>query len=149
MSRDHSRPLISIMGDRFMLPSMFEQAIRRKCGEKAEIRSYEAPWPDEPMEHGYAEPGMDGLKVARVLQNSLPEIPIVMYTMHYTDQLSAAALAAGAKQVISKSETGSLISTVRELLTPSEDAPKPAPAPAINSNVKELVFDTPITRTGT
>jgi CheY-like chemotaxis protein len=99
----------------------------------------------------FAMPGMDGLKVARVLQNSLPEIPIVMYTMHYTTQLSAAALAAGAKQVISKSETGTLISTVRELLTPSEDAPKPAPAraPAINSNVKELAFDTPITRKGT
>ena len=56
------RPIISIMGDRFMLPSMFERAIRRKCGEDAEIRSYEAPWPDEPMEHGYATPGMEGLK---------------------------------------------------------------------------------------
>ena len=22
----------------------------------------ELPWPDEPMRHGYAEPGMDGLK---------------------------------------------------------------------------------------
>jgi D-3-phosphoglycerate dehydrogenase / 2-oxoglutarate reductase len=50
------------MGDRFMLPSMFEKAIREKCGEAPEIRSYEAPWPDEPMEHGYAEPGMEGLK---------------------------------------------------------------------------------------
>ena len=45
-----------------MLPSMFEKAIRGKCGETAEIRSYEMPWPDEPMEHGYAEPGMEGLK---------------------------------------------------------------------------------------
>jgi len=97
----------------------------------------------------FAMPGMDGLKVARILQNSLPEIPIVMYTMHYTEQLSAAALAAGAKQVISKSETGSLISKVQELLTPSEDAPKPAPVPAIDSKVKELAFDTPIARTGT
>ena len=50
------------MGDRFMLPSMFEKAIREKCGETPEIRSYEMPWPDEPMEHGYAEPGMEGLK---------------------------------------------------------------------------------------
>ena len=50
------------MGDRFMLPSMFEQAIREKCGEDLEIRSYEMPWPDEPMEHGYAVPGMEGLK---------------------------------------------------------------------------------------
>ena len=64
MSKDPARPtpIISIMGDRFMLPSMFEQAIRRKCGENAEIRSHEMPWPDEPMEHGYAEPGMEGLK---------------------------------------------------------------------------------------
>ena len=59
---ERRRPIISIMGDRFMLPSMFEQAIRDKCGEAPEIRSYEMPWPDEPMEHGYAEPGMEGLK---------------------------------------------------------------------------------------
>ena len=64
MSKDSERrrPIISIMGDRFMLPSMFEQAIREKCGETLDIRSYEMPWPDEPMEHGYAEPGMEGLK---------------------------------------------------------------------------------------
>jgi D-3-phosphoglycerate dehydrogenase / 2-oxoglutarate reductase len=58
----HPKPIISIIGDRFMLPSVFEKAIREKCGDAAEIRSYEAPWPDEPMEHGYAEPGMEGLK---------------------------------------------------------------------------------------
>ena len=64
MSKDvgRRRPIISIMGDRFMLPSMFEQAIREKCEEDLEIRSYEMPWPDEPMEHGYAVPGMEGLK---------------------------------------------------------------------------------------
>ena len=56
------RPIISIMGDRFMLPSMFEKAIRERCGEDLDIRSHEMPWPDEPMEHGYAEPGMEGLK---------------------------------------------------------------------------------------
>ena len=57
-----TRAIISIIGDRFMLPSMFETAIRQKCGDGVEIRSLEMPWPDEPMEHGYAEPGMDGLK---------------------------------------------------------------------------------------
>src|SRR6202046_3563046 len=50
------------MGDRFMLPSMFEKAIRERCGENLDIRSHEMPWPDEPMEHGYAEPGMEDLK---------------------------------------------------------------------------------------
>ena len=34
----------------------------RSAARTAEIRSYEMPWPDEPMEHGYAEPGMEGLK---------------------------------------------------------------------------------------
>ncbi|HLH48786.1 MAG TPA: 2-hydroxyacid dehydrogenase [Roseiarcus sp.] len=53
---------ISIIGDRFMLPSMFEKAIREKCDGELDIRSHEMPWPDEPMQHGYAVPGMDGLK---------------------------------------------------------------------------------------
>lgn len=53
---------ISIIGDRFMLPTMFETAIRAKCTGDLTIRAHEMPWPDEPMEHGYADPGMDGLK---------------------------------------------------------------------------------------
>lgn len=45
-----------------MLPSMFEASIRSKCGDGLDIRSYEMPWPDSPMHHGYEEPGLDGLK---------------------------------------------------------------------------------------
>jgi len=53
---------IAIIGDRFMLASMFEKAIRAKCGSDLDIRAHELPWPDEPMQHGYAQAGMDGLK---------------------------------------------------------------------------------------
>ncbi|MGD1016207.1 MAG: 2-hydroxyacid dehydrogenase [Roseiarcus sp.] len=53
---------IAIIGDRFMLPSEFETAIRRKCGSAPTIRSHQTPWPDFAMQHGYAEAGMDGLK---------------------------------------------------------------------------------------
>ena len=53
---------IAIIGDRFMLPSMFETAIREKCGDGLTIRAHEMPWPDVPMQHGYAEAGMEGLK---------------------------------------------------------------------------------------
>ena len=53
---------IAIIGDRFMLPSLFEAAIRDQCGDGLTIRSHEMPWPDEPMQHGYAMAGMDGLK---------------------------------------------------------------------------------------
>lgn len=53
---------IAIIGDRFMLPSVFEEKIRDRRGDKDTIRAREDAWPDEPMEHGYAVAGMDGLK---------------------------------------------------------------------------------------
>jgi D-3-phosphoglycerate dehydrogenase len=56
------RTKIAIIGDRFMTPSTFEAAIRARCDALLNIETIELPWPDEPMRHGYAEPGMDGLK---------------------------------------------------------------------------------------
>lgn len=53
---------IAIIGDRFMLPDMFEEALIEACGDQITCRKLEQPWPDAPMEHGYAVPGMDGLK---------------------------------------------------------------------------------------
>ncbi|OED41719.1 oxidoreductase [Chromatiales bacterium (ex Bugula neritina AB1)] len=53
---------LAIIGDEFMLPAMFEREIVAACGEVFEIRSMSNGWPDTPMEHGYAVPGMDGLK---------------------------------------------------------------------------------------
>lgn len=53
---------IAIIGDRFMTPSTFETALRRKCGGDLNIRALELPWPDVPMELGHAEDAMDGLK---------------------------------------------------------------------------------------
>ena len=53
---------IAIIGDRFMLPDVFRRKIEEACGAGLDIRTREQAWPDEPMEHGYAVPGMDGLK---------------------------------------------------------------------------------------
>ena len=54
---------IAIVGDRFMLPSVFEAKIVAACGaDGLAIRTLEQPWPDVPMQHGYATPGMAGLK---------------------------------------------------------------------------------------
>jgi D-3-phosphoglycerate dehydrogenase len=53
---------IAIIGDRFMLPNVFRDKIIEACGDGHEIRLLEQPWPDVPMEHGYAVEGMDGLK---------------------------------------------------------------------------------------
>jgi D-3-phosphoglycerate dehydrogenase / 2-oxoglutarate reductase len=53
---------VAIIGDHFMLPEVFEQKLRDACGEGLNIRTRKDNWPDEPMEHGYATKGMDGLK---------------------------------------------------------------------------------------
>ena len=53
---------IAIIGDRFMLSDMFEEALLAACGDGIACRKLDLPWPDEPMEHGYATPGMEGLK---------------------------------------------------------------------------------------
>jgi D-3-phosphoglycerate dehydrogenase len=53
---------IAIVGDRFMLPSVFAERIVAACGNGVDIRTLEQPWPDEPMEHGYAGSKLDGLK---------------------------------------------------------------------------------------
>lgn len=53
---------IAIIGDRFMLPEVFRREIEKACGMGLDIRMLEQPWPDEPMEHGYAVNGLDDLK---------------------------------------------------------------------------------------
>ncbi|HIP80217.1 MAG TPA: oxidoreductase [Kiloniellaceae bacterium] len=59
---DSAKTEIAIIGDRFMLSALFEEALQAACGEAVTCRSLDLPWPDEPMEHGYQTPGMDGLK---------------------------------------------------------------------------------------
>lgn len=54
---------LAIIGDLFMLSEMFERAVRERCRlHDLDIRKHDLPWPDTPMEHGYAVQGMDGLK---------------------------------------------------------------------------------------
>lgn len=52
-----------IIGDHFMRSDMFEKAIREKCPKAdLDIVRHDLDWPDKPMEHGYAQAGMAGLK---------------------------------------------------------------------------------------
>lgn len=54
---------IAIIGDRFMRSGMFEEALIKRCNDFTfTMTQHDLPWPDEPMEHGYAVAGMDGLK---------------------------------------------------------------------------------------
>lgn len=54
---------IAVIGDRFMLSSMFVDALHEHCKlTDLDISTHDLPWPDQPMEHGYEVKGMDGLK---------------------------------------------------------------------------------------
>src|SRR6266576_2653595 len=54
---------IAIIGDRFMLPSVFADRIAAACGGNGvSVRTIEQPWPDQPMEHGYVDATLDRLK---------------------------------------------------------------------------------------
>ena len=53
---------VAIIGDNFMQSERFADAIRAACDGAVNLRLMTMPWPDEPMEHGYAKAGMDGLK---------------------------------------------------------------------------------------
>ena len=46
----------AVIGDNFMLPEKFEQAIREACGEALAIRTMCLPFPDEGLEFGIAWP---------------------------------------------------------------------------------------------
>jgi len=53
---------VAIIGDHFMLPETFAAALAAACGETVRSRSLTLPWPDEPMEHGYAGGALEGLR---------------------------------------------------------------------------------------
>jgi D-3-phosphoglycerate dehydrogenase len=53
---------VAVIGDLFMLPEVFARELEAACGDDVSVHMRRDNWPDEPMEHGYAVEGMDGLK---------------------------------------------------------------------------------------
>jgi D-3-phosphoglycerate dehydrogenase / 2-oxoglutarate reductase len=57
------RRKVSIIGDRFMLSSVFAEALNARSNMfDLDINLHDLPWPDEPMENGYAVEGLGDLK---------------------------------------------------------------------------------------
>src|SRR4029077_18586509 len=78
-----------------------------------------------------AMPMLNGVEVASVLAGSMPNLPVVLYTM-YNELLGISlATAVGARAVISKADgISKLVECVRSLLDPERSAPNSEPAPA-------------------
>jgi DNA-binding NarL/FixJ family response regulator len=62
-------------------------------------------------------PVMNGLEAAREINRIAPNVQMVMFTMHTSEQLRKAAEAAGIKDVVSKSDAieGHLLASLRSL----------------------------------
>jgi CheY-like chemotaxis protein len=79
-----------------------------------------------------AMPGMDGLAVARQIHTRLPELPILMYTMHWSSQLEVEAIKAGIRKVVAKADSTVLVAAVQEFVdaAPPPEATLSLPQPS-------------------
>lgn len=80
-------------------------------------------------------PGMDGLAAARELSRLLPEIPLLMHALHHSPQLELEAQKVGVRRVVPKADTTSLVSAIRQFLTPEPSALIPAGPENVPSNI--------------
>jgi DNA-binding NarL/FixJ family response regulator len=74
-------------------------------------------------------PVMNGLQAAPLLKEKLPQTPIIMFTMHATDQLVQIAIGMGISAVVSKEEPVSHLiskadSMLKRVLHRSERSPE-------------------------
>ena len=68
----------------------------------------------------YAMPVMNGLEAAKTLRAMMPEVPLILFTVHRSANLESDACVAGISAVISKVEgVTALVDRVRSLLEPA------------------------------
>ena len=81
----------------------------------------------------FAMPRLDGLQAASEIRKLLPEVPIVMFTMHGSG-LNQEAKKHGISRLVDKGQSGALVAAVEELLRShkegSDAVPKPDEPPA-------------------
>jgi DNA-binding NarL/FixJ family response regulator len=65
----------------------------------------------------FAMPELNGLEVIRQIRAALPHTEVLILTMHESDQLSRAALAAGARGFVLKSDAGQMVAAAVEQLS--------------------------------
>jgi DNA-binding NarL/FixJ family response regulator len=76
-------------------------------------------------------PVMDGLTAAREISRILPEVPLLMCTMHTSRQLEAEARKFGVRGIVSKADSSLLLSLVQQLLAAKPAEPVIAAEPLI------------------
>jgi len=70
-------------------------------------------------------PVMDGLQAAREIARILPVVPILMFTLHDSPAFKLAAKRSGVRRVVSKADSGAMISAIEGLLSQENLTPVP------------------------
>ena len=90
------------------------EILEAEGGEEAVTKSVETR-PDV-IVLDLAMPDKHGLAAAQEISALLPDTPILMYTMHISRHVESEARRSGIQKVLSKSDSGSLLPTIRQLL---------------------------------
>ena len=75
-----------------------------------------------------AMPVMDGLTAAREIVKIFPAVPIVIHTVHFSEQIKCEAKKIGVREVLPKADLASLVGVVEALLGKGPRIPEPKPA---------------------
>lgn len=82
-----------------------------------------------------AMPVMDGIRASRELSKTMPAVPILMHTLHYSLELEVEAKKAGIRQVVAKVDSGEqLLNAIEALVNPSVGDGAMAAGPRSPSN---------------
>lgn len=85
-----------------------------------------------------AMPGLNGIEVASILQGVLPNVPIILHTIHGERIGKSLKSLVGIKAVVAKSEgVGKLIERVRSLTNGAGGNVAPASAPSIGEKAEK------------
>lgn len=105
---------------RYLRAILEQQESWRVCGEartgaEALHQVLESPPPDLIL-LDYQMPDLNGVDVAKQISELFPKIPILMVTLHLSNQLAEAARQAGVRGACAKQDIGSVVEAVDVLL---------------------------------
>ena len=104
---------------RYLRAILEQQETWQVCGEArtgAEALHQVLEAPPDLILLDYQMPDLNGVDVARQISELFPKIPILMVTLHLSNQLAEAARQAGVRGACAKQDIGSVVEAVEVLL---------------------------------
>jgi DNA-binding NarL/FixJ family response regulator len=114
-----------------------QQTSWRVCGEAktgAEALSKVIEAPPDLVLLDYQMPDLNGVDVARQIAELYPKMPILMVTLHLSNQLAEAARLAGVRGACAKQDIGSVVQAVEVLLREQTYFPTDPSGPETSRN---------------